>query len=315
MNLPSRGRTFLLPPLIELAVLRRTLILTFFLTGGVAAVAIGAGCSNLVSSSSGDSGATPSTSGAGNDAVVFLDGGTKASAPAVSRLCSLAQMCLPDDDGTFTPSGFRACATPVDGGLDIANHANGCRIVADATATCFSDGGTDRNGVDGAACGTGSDCAPGFDCILGTGNRAAVCRRYCCAGASACDDHMSQNGGKTFCDIQSLAESSTLVPVCMPLKQCTLLKAKECTLDETCAIVTDKGDTGCVATGPVTETNPCDEAHCAAGLTCLGSAGERQCYVLCRVDDSGSAASSGCKIGQTCTTGSLFPDTTYGVCR
>ena len=293
-----------------------TIFALLFLTAGVTAVAVGAGCSDVVSSSEGSGGAAPTAGGMGPDTVVSSDaGGSATSRSAVSPLCAAASICLPDDDGTFTPSAFPSCATPIDAdsGTEPDVHDKGCRIVADAGATCFSDGGTDRNGVDGAACGTGSDCAPGFDCILGIGNHAAACRRYCCAGSSACDDHTSQNGGKTFCDIQTLAESSALVPVCMPLKQCTLLKAKECASEETCAIVTDKGDTGCVATGSVKENGACDEAHCGDGLTCLGSAGARQCYRLCRIDDTGTG--SGCGNGQTCTTGSLFPDTTYGVCR
>lgn len=290
-----------------------------FLAGATAAVAVGAGCSDVLSSPDATGGTTPTASNGGDDAFAYADGATPTISSTVSRLCSKSSICLPDDDGTFTPSSFNKCATTVDGdaGTELAVHDKGCRILADVGPFCFTDGGTDRNGVDGTACTTGNDCAPGFDCILGTGNRSAVCRRYCCAGSSACDDHMSQNGGKTFCDIQSLAESSTLVPVCMPIKQCTLLKAKECNADETCAIVTDKGDTGCVPTGPQKENESCDEAHCGDGLTCLGSAGARKCYRLCRVDDggSGSTGSTGCSAGQKCTTGSLFPDTTYGVCQ
>ena len=307
---PCRGY-LLSSPLIEPS-LRSTLTLALlFLTAGTAAVAVGAGCSDATSFFDADSGATPTAANGGDDAFAYADGGASLAPSTVSRLCTKTTECLPDDDGTFTLSTGTICATPVDGGTVPPVHDNGCRIIADVGPHCYNDGGTDRNGIDGVACSTGNDCAPGFDCVLGTGNRSAVCRRYCCSGSSACDDHLSQNGGKTFCDIQSLAESSTLVPVCMPIKLCTLLKPKECTSSETCAIVTDKGDTGCVAVGPKKETESCDEAHCADGLTCLGSVGARTCYRLCRIEDG---VADTCTSGK-CTTGSLFPDTTYGVCQ
>ena len=75
------------------------------------------------------------------------------------------------------------------------------------------------------------------------------------------------------------------------------------------AIVTEKGDTGCVASGTAKATDPCDEERCAAGLTCLGSYGDRRCYKLCRVEGSDCAA------GKTCATGAVFQDTSFGVCK
>ena len=52
-----------------------------------------------------------------------------------------------------------------------------------------------------------------------------------------------------------------------------------------------------------------DQEHCDSGLTCLGSPGDRRCYKLCRVEGAD------CAPMQTCTTGSIFQDTTFGVCK
>jgi hypothetical protein len=141
-----------------------------------------------------------------------------------------------------------------------------------------------------------------------------VCRRYCCTGS--CSTSISQNGGKTFCDVQKVVPTKTgtqefKAPVCMPLKSCQLLTAGQCKVGETCAIVTEKGETGCVANGNAGVGKSCDEDHCNANLICLGQPGSRTCYALCRLD--GSAAP--CGPTQVCETSALFADKEYGVCK
>ena len=120
---------------------------------------------------------------------------------------------------------------------------------------------------------------------------------------------MSQNGGATFCDIQSLVDVNQKAPVCMPLKRCKLLGTGECTATETCAVVTESGDTGCVTIGEEQVGASCDLDHCAAKLTCLGQPGSRKCYQLCKV------GSGDCGSPQVCTTSTLFKEPTYGTCQ
>lgn len=291
--------------------MRNSSLLAASLLSGVLLAA--AACSNV--GSFGDSFAernAPNATDNASGGTVSSDGGAASLVPsAVSRLCSAPPACLPDDDGTFTPTGgYDRCATTVvDGGAENPRRDNGCRVVGGSTS-CFVDGGADRQGVDGVSCSSGADCAPGFDCIVGDTSRGAVCRRYCCAGSSACNDHTAQNGGRTFCDVQQLEQTGETVPVCMPIKQCSLLKKGECSADETCAVVSDKGETGCVATGPQEAGASCEKAHCNAGLTCLGTPGDRRCYTLCRMSDD-----SACNGAKKCTTSSLFPDPSSGVCQ
>jgi hypothetical protein len=97
--------------------------------------------------------------------------------------------------------------------------------------------------------------------------------------------------------------------VCMPIKKCKLLQADQCARNETCGVVTDMGDTGCVETGPAGAGSSCEGDHCAANLTCLGSPGNRRCYALCRV------GGTTCPQGETCATSTLFEDPSFGVCR
>lgn len=213
--------------------------------------------------------------------------------------------CTPDDDGTEPSASGVACATPPN--ADVPEH-EGCRIGKANDAFVPMCDEADPRGVDGVACASGSDCAPGFDCV--EGDKGAVCRRYCCS--DSCAARSSQNGGPTFCDIRELVDPALdrhLAPVCMPIKTCKLLRDGECGDDETCAIVTDTGDTGCVPKGSAEVGQLCDEEHCGSDLTCLGSPGDRRCYRLCRVDGAD------CGPSQTCTTGAIFQDTTFGVCK
>lgn len=241
-----------------------------------------------------------------------------------SPLCGVtAETCLPDDDGmTSTPYGACATAPPDDAGAstEADTDAKACRLTKkgeDYAPSCVEskDGGNvaDWTGIDGVPCQKSADCAPGFDCIHG--DNGPSCRRYCCMGT--CEGQTSLNGGPTFCDVQRLVEPAPhLAPVCMPIKACKLLVEGECAAGETCAVVTEKGATGCVPRGPARAGEPCEELHCGAGLTCLGHPGNRRCYTLCKTDRAGAApASPRCEAGQTCTTGSLFLDNNIGVCK
>lgn len=239
------------------------------------------------------------------------------SAAAGSPLCGIVagqSQCLPDDDGqTSLAYGVKPCAEDA-GPPNVDNEDGGrggtpaCRLVAkegDISPTCNTDN-ADPRGVDGVSCSKGSDCAPGFDCV--EGEKGPVCRRYCCSGS--CEQQSSRSGGPTFCDIQRLIDfKSHNAPVCMPVKTCALLRDGDCSDEETCAVVNEKGDTGCVTKGPVRAGESCEADHCASDLTCLGSPGDRRCYKLCRVDGSD------CGPMQTCSTGAVFQDTTFGVCQ
>ena len=134
-------------------------------------------------------------------------------------------------------SGSKACAaTPVpDGGVDLktegadaSTKVSGCRVSAGTTAPACDPAAADTRGVDGVACQTGNDCAPGFDCV--DGDQGAVCRRYCCSGV--CDGYPAANNGPTFCDVQPVNRDDVTggnrptAPVCMPIKSCTLLERR-----------------------------------------------------------------------------------------
>ena len=250
-------------------------------------------------------------------------------------LCGVTtKTCTPDDDGTLgLTAETHACATPVvtDGGAlqgktaDASTADFACRVRAKDGPTCPTEAdpkaaaNADKNGVDGVECQTDAECAPGFDCVAAAkGEKTNVCRRYCCS--SSCDGVTSHNGGPTFCDVRKVvrseaapSDSPLLAPVCMPIKTCTLLKDGECADGETCAIVNDRGVTGCVPTDgalSAKEKQSCEKRHCDAGLTCLGTPGDRTCYKLCK-----TTGGQGCGDGQVCTTGSAFTDTSYGVCK
>ncbi len=227
--------------------------------------------------------------------------------------------CMPDDDGYHPPNpAARACATPPpnvgDGGPAADYTSPGCRITREDGAGgtsvirpyCFPTAAP--TGVDGTMCNVGADCAPGFDCVVGATGIAKLCRHYCCAGT--CKGNTSQNGSATFCDVQSLVDVPRKAPVCMPLKRCnTLLGTGECALTETCAVLTEAGDTGCVAIGDKQVGESCDESHCAAKLTCLGQPGSRKCFKLCKV------TASDCPGSQTCATNAAFKDSDFGICQ
>lgn len=218
------------------------------------------------------------------------DGG----APVDASPTPLAMVC-----GNEAADGGDAGTTAA---ADGAYPSVACRVRASGAATsapaCSASGG----GLDGASCKSGADCSAGYDC---TG--AGVCRKYCCAGE--CSGKM--NGSNNFfCDIVSLTEETTLVPACVPVKACTLLDPKGCgDPKETCSIVKDDGTTSCVAAGSAGQGDSCDEAHCAANLVCLGQPGVRQCFQLCKMQEST------CPTGLTCKANALSHDPSVGICQ
>lgn len=225
-------------------------------------------------------------------------------------LCRVTDSCMPDDDGYRLTSGATVCAPLVgDGGDASADEpsADACRIGREngvIASTCRR--GEAGGGTDGASCEAGADCAAGFDCVAGEKGTKA-CRHYCCSGS--CKAQASQNGSATFCDVQPLVDVNQKAPVCMPLKRCTLLSTGECNANESCAVVTEMGDTGCVAIGDQQVGASCDEDHCAAKLTCLGQPGSRKCFKLCKVN------TSDCGPAQVCTTSTVFKDPDFGICQ
>jgi hypothetical protein len=284
--------------------------------GAVAA----AGCSTETSAS-GFNGTTPALSDPSGSSG-FTQGPTDdAAAPKNSLyrgnpLCHVTgpDTCMPDDDGTTRTSNTQTCALPPpdagDAGSAASFQSPGCRISR-------GDGGigpaclpiTSPPGGDGATCESGEQCAPGFDCVAGVGQPTGdkTCRHYCCSGS--CKGHGSQGGGMTFCDIQNLVDVNDKAPVCMPLKRCKLFGVGECAVTETCAVVTESGDTGCIGIGDQQAGLSCDDTHCAAKLTCLGQPGSRKCYKLCKVGGSDCGAS------EVCATSTSFKDPTFGICQ
>jgi hypothetical protein len=221
---------------------------------------------------------------------------------------------MPDDDAYHQTTGTKECATPPpdagDAGTAGTFRPMGCRIGRNLVTGGFStscDPTGPLAGGDGTACETGADCAAGFDCISGGDKGTKTCRHYCCAGT--CKDHPSQSGGATFCDVQGLVDVNQMAPVCMPLKRCKLLGTGECASNETCAVVTEGGDTGCVTVGDQQVGADCDADHCAAGLTCLGKAGARKCFKLCKV------SSNDCGAAEICATSTVFKDPNFGICQ
>ncbi len=281
-----------------------------------AGAALAAGCSTeSTSSEAGPNPAAPLTdenANGGTSKPGSEDAATvKMTAYRGNPLCHVltANDCMPDDDGYRLTSGTSGCAQAPDAGDAGADEvqSGGCRIArldGGIVAHCFSTAAA--NGGDGASCEKGEQCAAGFDCVAGA-RGAKTCRHYCCLGT--CKGQLSQNGGATFCDVQSLVDVNQKAPVCMPLKRCRLLGSGECMGTETCAVVTEGGDTGCVATGDRQAGASCDEEHCATGLTCLGQPGSRKCFKLCKV------GSSDCGSSQVCTTSTVFKDPAFGTCQ
>jgi hypothetical protein len=285
---------------------------------GSAALVIG-GCSTATpSSAAADSPASglndDRNTGTGPPAFAAEDGGPAPIATLYrgNPLCNfMPGECMPDDDSSRITAGASRCVAGADAGDAgaAAVDSMGCRIhreTVDSFAPKCSAVNVDTAGGDGSACKAGTDCTAGFDCVVGE-NGTKQCRHYCCAGT--CKGRESQSGGATFCDVQDLVDVNQKAPVCMPLKHCKLLGTGECSANESCAVVTENGDTGCVGVGEKQVGASCDTDHCAAGLTCLGTAGSRACFKLCKV------STSDCGAAQICATSTVFKDPSFGICQ
>jgi hypothetical protein len=219
-----------------------------------------------------------------------------------SPLCqaSRATGCYPDD--MINACDFVPGAGSMDAEADAnVNVAPACHVVADGLAvhtTCLP---STVAGMYASTCSRSTECSPGYECVSG-----GTCRHYCCSGNSACSENQ-------FCDVQPVAESpSTPVPVCLAQIPCVLLDDDTCPPDEQCSVVRDNGATSCVDLGTAQDGDPCDRAHCARGLVCLGALGLRRCEPLCY-----TAYQAQCKAtNRTCVgTLPLFPNPTVGVCQ
>jgi hypothetical protein len=140
------------------------------------------------------------------------------------------------------------------------------------------------------------------------GGQPGQCRQYCCN--YTCSDP------STFCDIRaSFDDAQLIVPVCMPITPCKLLAGDmACSTDGTCAVVDqENGTTSCVPTGPRTDGEECEYAHCAVNLTCLGTPGARKCHRLCHTD----ATTTDCPAAEVCKGNSTtFKDSQgIGICE
>ncbi len=244
------------------------------------------------------------------DAAAFGTGAPTASDASTAKsdvfrgnpLCRVPTMggCVPDDPYACSPAIS-------DGGDASAPPVGACRVsISDASLLEPECSGqtTSPNGIDGAKCTSGGDCASGFDCV--ESDNGSFCRQYCCLGTCG---GAAASGSATFCDVQTLVATRTIAPVCMPLKPCKLLTDGQCASTETCAVVNENGDTGCVARGLQQVGQACDDKHCDVGLTCLGQPGNRKCQRLCRVGGDPICAP------QTCVTTSAFKDSSYGICQ
>lgn len=219
-----------------------------------------------------------------------------------SPLCNASRWmgCYPDNQH---PANYGECAngaTTSGAGGPLACRVRPNRGDAGVGPVCLPSG----TAMDGMSCPSTADCAPGFECV---GDRQ--CRAYCCDG--------SCGNPSAFCDIQTTLTSPMIkVPVCMPITSCGLLDSEggSCPADQTCALVPDTGATTCVAVGPRQAGDECDTDHCARGLVCLGTSGERSCYTLChtmaRVNECSGTATPVCKGGIP-----LFPVPGIGICQ
>jgi len=281
----------------------------------VAAAALGAACSSSSSTSpdvsfvisvaptdASDASAEPMTQVADADAAL-------ANTIQGSPLCnaSPASICYPDDPATPKACGIAPDGAAFDPTANYDGATLGCHVVSEGgvpptpAPACLTAGA----GADGATCEASDDCVATEECV-GTG----TCRAYCCS--APCDP-------QDFCDIQPETQNPALVvPVCLPVRPCGLLNlptdAAPCPTSETCtAFVSSSGAglTTCVGVGPGHEGDMCDSQHCAAGLVCLGTWGEKKCYTLCHTDSG-----TDCMPTQTCTSGlPLFPNPAVGLCQ
>jgi hypothetical protein len=204
--------------------------------------------------------------------------------PPGSPLCVRTQSLCPGATGASCAAGLTSDAgsaadsgTTREAGPSDAQET--CRLGPSQTAECSANGAS----KEGERCSQSLDCDTGLDCVRNGGNVEGQCRKYCCSGT--CDSAAAPmtGPGTSFCDIQLTKEGGIKLPVCMPIRKCELLAKGACAKGETCGVVRDEdGTTGCVEEGPALVGQSCDEVHCGAGLTCLGRAGTRKCFRLCK---------------------------------
>jgi len=225
------------------------------------------------------------------------------NAPAESPLCHVdtgygcdpdQAACLFDDlaDGGGLCEPAKDCE-----GTTTATQAAACRVTRnDMTeklqASCEGIG----QAGEGAACSQSNECAAELDCVGATTGSSGVCRRYCCTG--------SCSGTDSFCDIEPVLNTGTLIPVCTSGPPCTLL-GNGCPTGEYCTVVNaGMGQTACVVPGTETVGADCTAGKCGKDLACI----ENTCKALCDVHDATS-----CPSGQVCMPLLAFGEN-VGVC-
>jgi hypothetical protein len=222
-----------------------------------------------------------------------------------SPLCNASHGtgCYPDD--MINACDFAPDSAAADADTDAnVNIAPACHVVASSSTGKIQTACEPSMvaGMYASSCTQSTECSPGYECVAG-----GTCRHYCCSGNSACSDNQ-------FCDVQPVAQSGTLVPVCMTELPCVLLADGNggCPPTEQCSVVRDNGVTSCVAVGTAQDGDDCEAAHCARGLVCLGALGSRRCEPLCYTGNPAVCTST----GRTCVgTLPLFQNPTVGVCQ
>jgi hypothetical protein len=271
------------------------------------------GCtSEMVAMNVGPDTVITTTDAGADDAASAVDAGAKGtstpSAISGSPLCNATTWmgCYPDDEHVSRDkdcgqtSGSADASASADSTTTVACHVPPSSGSELAAPVCLTAG----TGTDGSGCDAPSDCSAGYECIA-----PGICRRYCCAG-----DCSNQS---EFCDIQTLStDPGTSVPVCMPIHGCGLLDqptdAGTCGPGQTCSVVRTDGANSCVAVGAGEAGDSCDTVDCGEGLVCLGSSGQRRCYVLCHT----TGGSPECSRKQSCKGGlPLFPMPGVGICQ
>ena len=258
-----------------------------------------------------DAGPTDAATDRADIDVPLPDSGADTGADAgPSALCG-SGACFPDDTASCTPLLPDAGeAGSDDAGAEAGESVYGCRVIASGrivTQECALAG----EGRFDAPCLSSANCAPGYACA-GEGS-GGLCRPFCCAGSSACEDGL-------FCTELPLVhpyasgETPVVIPVCAFPDQCNLSQpypcpeelqaASQCTCPagKACVLVTENG-TSCVepGTGLAGEPCPCDWGH-------VCSQGTQKCLKLCSTSNLDPECGSG-----RCMTFNGLPSG-WGVC-
>jgi hypothetical protein len=200
-------------------------------------------------------------------------------------------VCPTVPDAGAGPTGD-AGEAGVDAGAPDAASGFACRVLPSEDAGVTPGCALAGDGLEGASCNTGQNCAAGFECVRGS-TGLGVCRQYCCD--NACPGGADAGLAPEFCDIEPMyGVPATAVPVCLQAPSCLLFQACA-SPSQTCTMVDAMGTTACVAVGPQQVGQSCEEAHCGAGLTCFGTFPARTCAELCD-------ATHVCPEGETCQT-------------